>query len=234
MSTIGDLLALLHDADRLVRTFEGEFSDWVHPPPSNVLIVNPENVAGEGLRWGGAGPFPRALQTRRHIWFEQPDRLRVEVVSGTELVRLGVRDRESWWRWDRVHGGDTGSVSIVDGIPTTPPLLNPPLLSPASLIPSLRFEPVGTGERLGRKVSLARARPRTALRGTSDLSCEFEFDLQYGTVLRRAQFEDGRYVQVTEAIEARFGGPIDPGRFELDTSTGDQDVRGPRDGSGDL
>ena len=212
-SALGDLLALLHDADRRVRSFEGELRDWVQPPPSNALVVDlrDKHKPGAGARWRGAGPFPRASETRRRIWFERPDRMRVEILRGGQLLRLGVRDRETWWRWDRVRGVDTGRVAFVDGVPTAPPLLDLPLLAPVSLLAALRFEPAGAGERVGRKVLLARALPRTALTGSGELSFEFEFDLQYGTMLRRARFEDARCVSVTEALAACFDGPVDPG-----------------------
>jgi hypothetical protein len=229
VSTVGDLLALLHDADRLLRTFEGELRDWVRPPPSNVLVVDRKDMPGAGVRWSGAGPFPRASETRRRIWFEHPDRIRVEILRGGQLVRLGVRDRETWWRWARVRGSDTGIVAIVDGVQTAPPLLYPPLLAPASLLASLRFEPVGAGERVGREVVVARALPRAALPGSGELAFEFEFDSQHGTMLRRARFDKGRCVQVTEALAARFDGPIDPGRFEFEAPTGPREAEAPHD-----
>jgi hypothetical protein len=121
-----------------------------------------------------------------------------------------------------MRGADTGSVAGRDGMPTIPPLLDPSLLSPASLLAMLRFEPVGSGERLGCEVLVARAWPRGAAAGTAEVSFEFEFDAEHGTVLRRARFEDGRCVQMPEALSACFDGPIDPDRFEFDAPFGGQ------------
>jgi hypothetical protein len=65
MTAVGDLLAFLHDGDRLVRTFEGEFRDWVQPAPSNVLAMGRRDTPVASARWSGAGLFPRASDQRR-------------------------------------------------------------------------------------------------------------------------------------------------------------------------
>lgn len=204
MSNIGDLLALLNDADCLMQGFKDEYRDWSHPYPSAVLVIDPEGGTGARVRWRGGGPFPRASETRRRIWYEYPGRVRVEVVDGTELVRLGVRDGDRWWTWDRVGGDASGIVSDVDDARTTPPLLTPPLLTPARLVGYLRLHLAGTGVRLGRPVLLAHAEPKITVPDTAGLSFEFEFDSEYGTVLRRAASRNGRCVQLTEARTIRF------------------------------
>lgn len=214
------LLLLLHDADRLLSSsFVGEFRDWALPLPNNTLVLEPDEPgAGDQpragrLRWAGAGPFPRAVETRRRIWFDPPDRLRVEMAQDGRLLRLGVRNRESWWRWSLAHGADAGAVVGPDGTLRLPPLLDPPLLSPAGLIARFRFEPDGIGRVLDREVLCSHARLRRGLPQAQKWSFRFEFDAQYGTMLRCARFEDERRVELTEAVAARFGVPIDAARF---------------------
>jgi hypothetical protein len=209
MSGVGDLLELLHDADLLIGRFEGEFRDWTQPSPSAVLVVQADGIGHRGLRWAGAGPFPRASEGNRRVWFERPNRLRVELVQGRDLLRFGVRDESRWWLWDRVGGTHSGRLLTEGGTWRCPPLLDPPLLSPARLVGWLRFESAGTGVRLGREVVLARARPRR----TGELSFEFEFDAQHGIVLHRAAYEKGRCMQVTDALTAKFSAEIDPEVF---------------------
>lgn len=213
MGQLGDLLEVLHDADRL-RTFHGEFRVLTRPRASGELIVHAED-SGEGprLRWTGAGPFPRASTTSRRIWFEHPDNIRVELARGRHLERFGVRNGENWWRWDRSDGPTTGSLSSPGHARAFPPMLNPPLLTPAMFVASFRLEPSGRGTRVGREVLLARARPRNQPKAEGGLAFEFEFDAEHGVVLRHTVLDEGRSVVVTEALAVCFDAPIDPERF---------------------
>jgi hypothetical protein len=206
MTALGDLLELLHSGARL-SAFEGEFRDWSRPSPTARLVIYAEDADVHRLRWRGAGPFPQESEGRRRIWVAG-HQLRVELRYGRQLRRLGLRRSDQWWRWDRITGTTTGSL-VEHGLP---PLLDLPLLSPARLIGGLRFEPTGSGIRLGREVVLARAHPRDPLPG-SECVVDFEFDSERGVVLRRAVAENGHYVQITEAVEAHFDGEIDPKRF---------------------
>lgn len=212
---LGDLLVLLHDADRLVASFTGEFRDWARPAPSNTLILDADQVPEYRLQWQGAGPLPQADERHRKVWFQQPDRLRVEVFRGGRVVRIGVRDDRDWWRWDLRQGTDRGTAPASDGQLTLPPLLDLAILFPARLVAMLRLEPAGAGVRLGREVLRARAHPRLPAAGKARVSVELEVDAEYGTLLRWAVFEDGNCVHVTEAVEARFGEAIAGDRFVL-------------------
>jgi hypothetical protein len=212
---IGKLLVLLHDADRLLVSFTGVFRDLWRPSPSSSLIVEVDDRRGKH-RVRGGGPFPRAFEIRQRIWFKAPARMRVEITSGSQMVRLLVRDDANWWRWDRVRGTDRGSAADRDGAQTLPPLLDPPMLSPARMLDSLRWKPGGAGMRLGRTILLARAEPRRPAAIPPQLSVEFEVDAEYGTVLRRAVFEKGTCIHLTEAIEVHFDPVIEPERFIFD------------------
>jgi hypothetical protein len=214
MSELGDLFELLDGAHERVSSIRMEFRDWALSPASDELVVDREDLLAGRLRWRGAGPWPRASQTRRRLWSMRPERLRVEVMRDGQLARLAVRAGREWWRWDREHGATSAHMETIEGSRWLPPLLDPPLLTPARLIGSLRFEPVGDGLRAGRRVALTRARPREPLSSRHhELSYEFEFDAEHGTVLRWALFKDGRSVQVTEALDVAYDVPIDPERF---------------------
>jgi hypothetical protein len=206
---LGLLLELLHDADARRQTLQAEFRGWAALPADKQLGVQFDDQAPGRLRWRGGSPWPRTVQDRRRLWLESPDRLRVELLRGGELVRVGLRVGPRWWRWDQQGGESAGSL---DQHPQLPPLLDPPQLSPARLIGWLRIEPTGVGERAGRRVLTAHGFPRAA-RPSSDVRFALEFDAEYGTLIRRARLHDGRCVQLTEAIEIRYDLPLDPSRF---------------------
>jgi hypothetical protein len=215
MSELGQLLELLHDAHRRLGTFEGEYRDWTRPRPSLEVIIERSEVDGrQRMQWRGAGPFPVATATERRIWLQRPDSLRIEIVSGTKLVRFGVLTQARWWRWDAVHGSDMGTapVDASDGW-SVPPLLSPPLLEPVRLLAPLRLQPSGRGTRAGREVVCARGSPRQPARTAQALAFELEFDAQHGTMLRCAALEKDQLVSVSEAVEVRYGSHVDKQRF---------------------
>ncbi len=213
MRDLAKLLEVLYSAHERVAGLQAEFRDWSHPRPSYELVVDREKV-GEGRpRWRGAGPWPRETSRTRRMWFASPDRLRVEILRDHRLERLGVRDRSNWWRWDEFDGATASEAVLVGGASLLPPLLDPPLLDPVRLILTLRLEPAGLGVRADREVLLARAWPREPSLTGAVLSYEFEFDAEHGTMLRHAAVEDGWAVQVTEALQVRYGGEIDAERF---------------------
>lgn len=212
-----DLLELLHEADRLLETFEGEFRDWVDPAPSKGIVVDRDKT-GDGrlrLRPVGGELFPRRWEALRRVWFERPQRFRVELYQGGQLVRFGVREGDVWSRWDREQGITTAEVGSPGRSRRVPPLLDPPLFSPAGLVGACRFTEVRADARLGRRVLVAQATQRDPASERTDISFEFEFDAGFGTILRRAAFEDARCTQLTEALQARFGVVIEPERFKF-------------------
>ena len=215
MGELGDLLELVHGAHSQLSTLEVEYRDWICPRPSLGLSVERTQEGEPQIRWLGGGAFPRPRSARRRIWLCAPDRVRVEVVYGRELVRIGVRRGPRWLRWDRIDGLATGDLSDYedeDGI-TAPALLFPPLIQPARLLSALSFEPAGKSRRAGREVLAARGRSRYSSASAETL--EFEFDVEHGTILRRATFERGEPVSVTEAVAIRYGDPIELQMFEL-------------------
>jgi hypothetical protein len=73
----------------------------------------------------------------------------------------------------------------------------------------MRLEPTGTGERAGRSVLCARAVPRSTAPNRGALSYELEFDAEHGSLLRRAEFEDGDCVLEREAREVLYNSEIE-------------------------
>ena len=177
------LLALLYGAHRDLRTMFLELSDCAEP-----------------------------LAVRRRVWFEPPDRVRIEVMHGPTTIRVGVRNGDSWWRWDADDGESAGDLA--QGAPL-PALLDLHLLEPARLLSTTWFEVIGTGRRASRDVLQARGTPRRNSDGV-ERRLEFEFDLEHGTPLHVSTFESGEQVNLTETISVEYGLSIDPTVFVFD------------------
>jgi hypothetical protein len=214
---LGELLTLLHDSEGRWRHLAVEYRDWSRPLPTTNLVIHPGRN-GPRPRWQDDGPFPRASSFQRRIWADQPDRVRVELVQGTRLLRVGVRNGSGWHRWDCDAGHHEGTITNPLTEADLPPLLRPPLLSPAQLIGSLWFEPSEprNATYLDRPVLAARARPRTSEPGTNAITTEFCFDADTGVVLQRQQVVDGRPVQVTQASQITFDEAVPGELFALD------------------
>lgn len=223
MSELGELLEVIHGAHAQLSTFEAEYRDWTRPQPSVALSVERSELGEPLLRWHGAGPFPRTVSSTRRIWLLAPDRVRVEIASDGEVVRMGVRDGANWLRWDHVDGVVRNDVpGIKDGpLLNPPPLLSPPLIQPVPLLAVLWFEPTGRRLRAGREVLAARARPRHPSASAQALTYELEFDAEHGTILRRATLDHGEVFSVTEAISVRYQNGIALERFELRAPDGE-------------
>jgi hypothetical protein len=209
MSALGELLELLHDAHDGLSTFEVQYQDWGRPAPSNKLTVSYSETGTPQLRWQGAGPWPTDALSTRRIWMRPPDNVRVEISAADELIRLAVRDGLQWWRWDNRQGVTNGSATLTPrGFTRLPSLLAAPMIDVRQLMTTVRFEPAGSGERAGRKVIQARGRPRVVPPGRGPLSYEFEFDAEHGSLLRRAEFEDGECVWERRAVEVLYDAQI--------------------------
>ena len=140
---------------------------------------------------------------------QTPDLLRVEILQGEALIRLGVRNGTRWWSWDAERGTASGEALPDDrGTLPMPQLVVAPVLDVRGLIQAMRFEPAGTSERAGRTVLCARAAPRRQPPGRGTLSYAFEFDAEHGSLLRRAEFEDGECVLERQALEVLYNSEI--------------------------
>jgi hypothetical protein len=209
MGALGDLLELLHDAHAGVETFEVEFRDWVRRPASHAVGVSYSEVGKPQLDWLGGDPWATPGLTTRRIWLHAPDLLRVEILRDDDLFRLGVRNGTRWWRWDAAHGAASGEALPDErGVSRIPRMLTASVIDVRRLIHVMRFEPAGTGERAERTVLCARAFPRSQPPARGVLSYELEFDAEHGSLLRRAEFEDGEPVLAREAREVLYNSEI--------------------------
>ena len=206
-----ELLETLYCAHRDVRAMVLEIRDWSRQDPGDVLVVQPGAGGGVRARWMAGGPNRRPVAQRRRLWFQPPDRLRVEVLGGGMAVRAAVRDGSAWWRWDREEGESAGDIAKGAPLPT---LLDPVLLAPARLLSTMWFEVTGTGSRASRRVMTATGTPRQASDGTGSRR-DFEFDLEHGTPLHMATFDAGEHLSVTEVLSVDYAAAIDPAVFRF-------------------
>lgn len=213
MADVGRILDLLYNAHRRVDEMYLEVRDWRRQDASTVLLQEIDGGGRVRLRWAGGGPYATPAITLRRIWFQPPDRVRVEVLSGATVIRASVRDHDAWWRWDPQGGENVGDRSRGAD---PPPLLDPPLLHPARLLAGLWFEATGTGSRVGRQVLTATATPRITI-DHAVTYYELEIDLANGTPLRIAVFDAEGCVSASDALTIDYEPALDPSifRFEI-------------------
>lgn len=214
MSELGDLLELLHQTHALVDTFEVEYLDRVYRESSSEVAVLDAGDGPPQLSWRGAGPWSEDVVRTRRIWLQRPECLRVEILEGEMLIRLGVRAGSRWWRWDDVAGTTSGGVEPDErGVGRLPSLLAAPLFAVHRLPATLLLEPAGGGERIGRAVVKASGQTRRQPPARGTVTYEFEFDAEHGSLLRCVEFEDGVCVWERTATEVIYGSQIDPACF---------------------
>lgn len=214
-----DLLLLMDQAHEHVDTLEIVYDEWEARRASNQVRFDRSARGTLQARWVGGGPQPHKSATTRRIWFQSPNRLRVEIHGASRLLRLGVRQGPAWSRWDFVEGTSRGAERPdVPGSPI-PPFLAPALLTPTRLLSHLRLRPSGEGVRAGRPVRHATGRLRSVDRSVPATTFEFEFDAEHGTVLRRATIEEGEQVELTVATEVAYNRRIEPKHFVFDPPT---------------
>jgi outer membrane lipoprotein-sorting protein len=244
MGDLGDLLEVLHCAGSSYRTFRGEFRSVSH---TGVVMRTmreldegrPSRVRtrrrGSGVSFGSAFLVGEDLpdadessETKVRVWLEAPARYREEEVDNG-VGSLIVRDGVLWWSFNELLGSttnereeDPGSSRIGGEYES--------LLDPASLLALLRFEPMGKGDRAGRHVLLAGARPRDASASLSGLGLgfgghvadlyEFEVDAEHGVILRMASSYKRNELAVIEAVAVAFDEQLPPDIFEFKSPDG--------------
>lgn len=149
--------------------------------------------------------------------------MRVEVTRGARVIRVGVRDGDAWWRWDKDDGESFGTIEHH----RLPAMLEISLLRPEGLLARFWLEPTGVAHRAGRAVLTATGTQRGAASTAASLF-EFEFDLEHGTPLYIARPEDTGQRSVTEAISVDYAPPLDPNIFRFERQDdGDPDGQVP-------
>lgn len=206
MSELGELLELLHTRHGRPISVYLELHDWSGGPGdvAPALTARRESDGALHLAWSGAGLFGTRDAGLRHIWAEWPQRVRVEGWGKHRIQALGVRAPDRWWRWREGEGSSTRRISDETQFEEVPPILAPLILTPLAVAMNVKLEYCGRGQRLGRPVILASGRAFTD-GADAGVVREFEFDADYGVMLRRAVFQNGDLVQLTEAARVRFG-----------------------------
>jgi adenylyl-sulfate kinase len=212
VTTSSELLTLLYEAHRGVRAMTMEIRDWQRRDANYALIVQTGGDAGLRLRWLDGGPDAAPLVSERRLWFEAPDRVRVEVTHDGNLIRVAVRDGEAWWRWDPEEGEAVGSISETGG--TLPPLLDSLQVDPARLLSSTWLDAIGTRQRASRDVVHVQGVPRFQHLPTGR-RMEFDFDREHGTPLLVAAFDGEEPLSAAEVRHVVYGNEVDSEIFSF-------------------
>jgi hypothetical protein len=149
------------------------------------------------------------------MWFDWPDRMRVQIeeIGGPRFV--AVRCGSRWSRWESMGGITHGDVASARDIVDVPAMLKPMIFAPLAFVASLSLELVGAGVRARRPVVQVVARQQ-GVAGT-ELYDELEVDGEHGVMLRRATYVNGQCVHILEAVRASFGVRCGPAVFVLDS-----------------
>lgn len=215
MPELVELLSLLYTGHRNIDAMVLTVRDTMPRPASNVLVAERDQAGAVHMRWMGGGPNAEPAGATRQIWFQPPDRIRVEIVRGREVVRAAVRNGTTWWRWDQDEGEMAGDVEQGRELPL---LLDIPLLRPERLLQSMLLEVTGTGRRASREALTAQGVPRENTAGTARV--EYEFDRAYGTPLYVAWASEGEPASVSEVTEIDYASAIEPDVFTFQKRSG--------------
>ena len=204
MAGLGELLELMHGARHRFRTVRAEVVERHH---TERQVRAFERRAGARPRTSVVGfaagpaaePLPEWSEMTTRLWWDRPDRLRIE---REDMVQVRVGDR--WWSVSETFGAAAGDASsdVQMGI-EHPPF--PALLDPAVLLPDLDLEVTGEGRLIDRAVLAVRALPRgeredwsePRVPGAADEHL-LEVDASLGVVLRLTSLIDGEPFAVTE------------------------------------
>ncbi|MFL5896365.1 MAG: hypothetical protein ACJ76Z_14790 [Thermoleophilaceae bacterium] len=231
MGELGDLLELLHRSGRF-NTVRAEFRIWSHherameafraDAEESSVTMYPPVESGEAR--------PSELVRTAKLWIERPDKARIEQDVGDD-DHIAVKSGDAWWLWSPTMGGQTNqganhdiSMSVGDEFL--------PLLEPAPSVGLLEWEPLGDGERIGRPVARARARPRERASrrdlhwelhsfGTGADEYLIDVDHATGALLRIEARRSGEPFEITEVAEVAFDEDLPAETFVLDLPEGE-------------
>ncbi|MDX6652402.1 MAG: hypothetical protein QOJ38_1183 [Solirubrobacterales bacterium] len=206
MGELGELLELLHGADRSFQTAVAEFRVWA--------------AAGH--------------ESRIRIWFEPPDRIREEREGDlAATLRVGVRAGDRWWTYSDHLGAITNEApNEGHGIGTMLQFF----FQPWPLASVLRMELVGRGRQADRPTWRVLAKPLADGNPDMHLGVRFrlhslageaddyllDVDQERGLILRVEARRHGEAVQIHEATELVLDAPIDPERFVFEPPEGEE------------
>jgi hypothetical protein len=207
---LGELLELMHGARHRFRTVRAEVLER-HHTERHMRAFERRTAERPGTSLVGfaagpaAAPLPEWSEHVTRLWWDRPDRLRLERMDMVQ-VRVGER----WWSVSETFGAAAGDVrsDVQMGI-EHPPF--PALFDPAVLLPDLDLEVTGEARLLGRAVLEVRGLPRgeredwsePRVPGGADAHL-LTVDAALGVVLRLVSLIDGAPFAVTEVRAVAF------------------------------
>ena len=228
MSTLGELLVLLHDASERARPATLTVVDWRHASRSEEafrrFMAARSGALVHGVPGRGTGNEESSWSTR--LAFEGPTRFREEAAGVQAGTRFLVRDGERWASWDEDWGAVTSESAEDEGARSSSYGF---LLDPSPLTAVLRFEPGGPTEVAGRPAVRVTATPRPddgsglaalfRVGGAGADAIELAVDAERGALLRVEATIDGAPFHRLEVTAIDFG-PLAPGALDLSLPDG--------------
>jgi hypothetical protein len=232
VNQLGELLELLHAGSSRYKTFAATYSLWERPGVKWKVITRAMAALPRNVTRGQAGHFSGTFSSHPAddelvqddeesgsltVVVEPPDRYREDIRSGGEVALL-VRDGVSWWDYNEHLGVSTNTVDAEPWMSRANGEYEA-LGEPSALPALLELEPLGFGERAGRRVIRARGLPRgaeqrgdhralAAIGGLGADEYELEFDAERAVVLFAAARVGGSEFSIVEANVASFDEPF--------------------------
>ena len=213
MTSLGDLLLLLHDAAERTRPARLTVTEWRHGPLSaeawdRYLRARHGTALPHASDPAEEAPAESTWSLRLH--YDGPERYREESAGAQAGGRYVVRDGPRWLSWD-ADWGVVSSDSEPDGGPLSSSVAF--LLDPVALVGAFRFDHPRETELARRPALTVDARPRAAweqagsgvfrLGPGADL-VDLSFDAETGALLRSESRIDGQPFQRIEVTEIEY------------------------------
>ena len=222
MPTVGDVLALIHDAAWRARPAQLAVSEWRHNPTTARAWEVFMRARHGGAFVRSADPTPEPPEQSRwsvRLAYDGPDRYREESAGPQEGVRYLVRDGERWLTWDADWGLVTSESEPEGGPPASSFGF---LLDPVELIAVFRLEPPTETTTAGRPALAVQAAPRRGDLGSAVFRVgpgadvvELVFDAETGALLRSEATLAGEPFHRLEVTEIAYG-PLADETFALE------------------
>jgi outer membrane lipoprotein-sorting protein len=217
VTTLGDILQLLHDAAELARPARLTVVEWNHASRSSAAFDRYmiERHGGRGTavtaRLVSESESPEETRRTTSLAFESPTRFREEAAGVQSGARYTVRDGERWASWDADWGAVTHETEQEGGPPSTTYAL---LLDPVAAVAAYRLEAAGETQVARRPAHRVRAVPRTTLDGGGAVvfqlgagadELDLALDAERGALLRSEASFGGEPFRRLEVTEIAFG-----------------------------
>ncbi len=225
MGELGNILELMHGAGGRFESVRAVVREWRHRALAERAIERyDEQLRRRGdtarvlvsRRRGGAAPPPTRTTITR-VWWQKPDRVRLEHADPEEAW-FEVAAGERWWS----YGPRRGAVSN-DGHPelrsTAQETPFPQLFEPALVIPTLDLEPIGPATHAGRPALRLRASEREVDHRSAPVlpwgadAHELLVDAERGVLLRLVSFIEGEQFALSELEQVAFDEQHPPETF---------------------